>query len=77
MKVVMLRYFNPVGAHKSGRIGEDPQVKKKKAASYLLGFGRGFIKGQAPGKLTCCEQQFCMAGLTLLAESLSYKEIQF
>ena len=22
----MLRYFNPVGAHKSGRIGEDPQV---------------------------------------------------
>jgi len=23
-KVVLLRYFNPVGAHKSGRIGEDP-----------------------------------------------------
>lgn len=21
----MLRYFNPVGAHKSGKIGEDPQ----------------------------------------------------
>ena len=29
MKVVMLRYFNPVGAHKSGRIGEDPQVSKE------------------------------------------------
>ena len=25
MGVVLLRYFNPVGAHKSGRIGEDPQ----------------------------------------------------
>ncbi len=24
-KVVLLRYFNPVGAHASGRIGEDPQ----------------------------------------------------
>ena len=24
---ILLRYFNPVGAHKSGRIGEDPQVK--------------------------------------------------
>ena len=24
MSVVLLRYFNPVGAHKSGLIGEDP-----------------------------------------------------
>ena len=24
-RTVILRYFNPVGAHKSGRIGEDPQ----------------------------------------------------
>lgn len=24
-KVCLLRYFNPIGAHKSGRIGEDPQ----------------------------------------------------
>eukprot|EP00035_Acanthoeca_spectabilis_P010976 m.193720 g.193720 ORF g.193720 m.193720 type:complete len:147 (-) comp15187_c0_seq17:2109-2549(-) len=23
--IVLLRYFNPIGAHKSGRIGEDPQ----------------------------------------------------
>ena len=23
--IVMLRYFNPIGAHKSGRIGEDPK----------------------------------------------------
>lgn len=25
MQVALLRYFNPVGAHESGRIGEDPQ----------------------------------------------------
>jgi UDP-glucose 4-epimerase len=24
-KIILLRYFNPVGAHASGRIGEDPQ----------------------------------------------------
>lgn len=23
--IVILRYFNPVGAHKSGKIGEDPK----------------------------------------------------
>ena len=26
MNVILLRYFNPVGAHESGRIGEDPKV---------------------------------------------------
>ena len=25
MSVILLRYFNPIGAHESGRIGEDPQ----------------------------------------------------
>ena len=25
MAVVLLRYFNPIGAHESGLIGEDPQ----------------------------------------------------
>ena len=24
-KIVLLRYFNPIGAHASGLIGEDPQ----------------------------------------------------
>jgi UDP-glucose 4-epimerase len=24
-RIILLRYFNPVGSHKSGRIGEDPQ----------------------------------------------------
>jgi len=48
MNVVMLRYFNPVGSHKSGRIGEDPQVS-------LAG-----IKGRTAGKLTCCEDNNIM-----------------
>ena len=24
-KVILLRYFNPIGAHESGRIGENPK----------------------------------------------------
>ena len=26
LRIAILRYFNPVGAHPSGTIGEDPQV---------------------------------------------------
>ena len=29
LKVAILRYFNPVGAHPSGHIGEDPKQKPK------------------------------------------------
>lgn len=36
LKVVMLRYFNPVGAHKSGRIGEDPQGIPNNLMPYIL-----------------------------------------
>ena len=28
--ILILRYFNPIGAHPSGRIGEDPQVSQNK-----------------------------------------------
>ena len=33
--VVLLRYFNPVGAHKSGRIGEDPQGPPNNLMPYV------------------------------------------
>jgi len=32
---VLLRYFNPVGAHKSGRIGEDPQGPPNNLMPYI------------------------------------------
>jgi len=32
---VLLRYFNPVGAHKSGRIGEDPQGPPNNLMPYV------------------------------------------
>lgn len=35
MKVVLLRYFNPVGAHPSGRIGEDPQGIPNNLMPYI------------------------------------------
>ena len=33
--VVLLRYFNPVGAHKSGRIGEDPKGIPNNLMPYI------------------------------------------
>lgn len=33
--IVLLRYFNPVGAHKSGRIGEDPQGIPNNLLPYI------------------------------------------
>ena len=32
---VLLRYFNPVGAHKSGLIGEDPQGLPNNLMPYI------------------------------------------
>lgn len=34
-KVVLLRYFNPIGAHKSGEIGEDPQGMPNNLLPYI------------------------------------------
>jgi len=33
--IVLLRYFNPTGAHKSGRIGEDPQGPPNNLMPYV------------------------------------------
>ncbi|HIP20194.1 MAG TPA: UDP-glucose 4-epimerase GalE, partial [Sulfurimonas sp.] len=34
-KIVLLRYFNPVGAHKSGTIGEDPNGKPNNLMPFI------------------------------------------
>ena len=39
--VVLLRYFNPIGAHESGRIGEDPKVAIGKR-DHLNVFGNDY-----------------------------------
>lgn len=44
-KVMLLRYFNPIGAHKSGRIGEDPKGIPNNLFPY--------ITQVAVGKLEC------------------------
>lgn len=35
LTVVLLRYFNPIGAHKSGKIGEDPQGIPNNLMPYI------------------------------------------
>lgn len=44
-QIVILRYFNPVGAHESGRIGEDPNGIPNNLMPY--------ITQTAVGKLSC------------------------
>ncbi len=35
-RVLLLRYFNPVGAHESGRIGEDPQGRPNNLMPFAM-----------------------------------------
>jgi UDP-glucose 4-epimerase len=35
-RIILLRYFNPVGAHPSGRIGEDPRGVPNNLVPYIL-----------------------------------------
>lgn len=34
-KIILLRYFNPVGAHESGRLGEDPKGIPNNLMPYI------------------------------------------
>jgi UDP-glucose 4-epimerase len=44
MNVVLLRYFNPVGAHESGRIGEDPVGIPNNLMPYICQVAVGKLK---------------------------------
>lgn len=35
LSIVLLRYFNPIGAHESGRIGEDPKGIPNNLMPYI------------------------------------------
>lgn len=42
--ICILRYFNPVGAHKSGRIGEEPQGIPNNLMPYIVRVASGQLK---------------------------------
>lgn len=42
--VILLRYFNPIGAHKSGRIGEDPKGIPNNLVPYIAQVAVGKLK---------------------------------
>ncbi len=42
--VILLRYFNPVGAHESGRIGEDPEGIPNNLTPYITQVAVGKLK---------------------------------
>jgi UDP-glucose 4-epimerase len=43
MSIALLRYFNPIGAHKSGMIGEDPSGKPNNLLPYVAQVAVGKI----------------------------------
>lgn len=44
LSVVLLRYFNPIGAHESGKIGEDPNGIPNNLLPYISQVGVGKLK---------------------------------
>lgn len=42
--VALLRYFNPVGAHESGLIGEEPQGIPNNIMPYITGVAKGKLE---------------------------------
>ena len=43
MSIVILRYFNPIGAHKSGRIGEDPNGIPNNLMPFITQVAAGIL----------------------------------
>lgn len=44
MSIVILRYFNPIGAHESGKIGEDPNGIPNNLMPYITQVAAGRLK---------------------------------
>ena len=44
MSIVLLRYFNPIGAHESGRIGEDPNGIPNNLMPYITQVAAGRLQ---------------------------------
>lgn len=44
LSVALLRYFNPIGAHESGRIGEDPNGTPNNLLPYITQVAAGRLK---------------------------------
>ena len=44
LSIVILRYFNPIGAHESGRIGEDPNGIPNNLMPYITQVAAGRLK---------------------------------
>ena len=42
--IAILRYFNPIGAHESGLLGEDPQGIPNNLMPYIVRVAQGALK---------------------------------
>lgn len=58
--IVLLRYFNPVGAHPSGRIGEDPAGMPNNLMPYIQqARKRAALRGRQPASQQVCCSRVC------------------
>ena len=48
-KVILLRYFNPIGAHESGRIGENPKGIPNNLVPYITQVAVGKLESDGTG----------------------------
>lgn len=53
---VLLRYFNPIGAHASGRIGEDPQGIPNNLMPYVSQVRGGAVLGERDTDYHWCQR---------------------
>ena len=63
--VILLRYFNPIGAHKSGTIGENPNGIPNNLMPYITQVAVGKLKDLAKGHVKALKKIEENAGLKI------------
>ena len=76
--VVLLRYFNPIGAHESGRIGEDPKGIPNNLLPYIAQVAVGKL-AKLPGLYPCRRFGFraCKSSGNAFSKGRRRLDIQF
>ncbi len=56
MDVCILRYFNPIGSHESGIIGEEPQGRPNNLMPYIVRVASGELEELSIFEMTTIHQ---------------------
>lgn len=64
--ITLLRYFNPIGAHESGLIGEDPQGEPNNLMPYIAQVAVG-RRDHLKVSYTCCTSS-CITRIDMMKQ---------